>query len=256
MVPARMATAAFLTAFCLFAQKSDLQFEVASLKPGAPGGRLGTIYPASGRRRYVGSNVSLKLMISVGYHVNSDQISGGPPWISSALFDLNAEAEKPSRIEDLHAMLRNLIAERFKLRMHSETKTRPVYVLSVDKSGIKMMPSDPATAGDPLISQPSAGTLTAHNTPMDYFGWLLSLFLDRPILNQTGLDGIYDFRLSWTPALSASLPDSHSFSDTGDDNTAPGIFEALRQQLGLRLHAQNGPVEILVIDHAEKPDPN
>ena len=252
----RLIIAAFLAVIPLYSQNSGLQFDVASVRLSAADARSGTVRPAPGRRRYLANAVSLKLLITVAYQVNSEQVAGGPGWMSTDRFDMNAEAEKPSSIEDLHVMLRNLIADRFKLRVHSETKQRPVYVLSVDRSGVKMTLRDNATADDPLIAQPAPGTLTAQFTPMDYFAWLLSLFLDRPILNRTGLPGVYDFRLSWTPALSAGLPDSRSFNDAGDDNSGPGIFEALRKQLGLRLQPENGPVEILVIDHAERPGPD
>ncbi len=141
-------------------------------------------------------------------------------------------------------MLRNMVADRFRLRMHSETKVRPVYIMSVDKSGVKMKPSE--SAGDPLVSGPGAGSLTGHFTPMNYFAWLLGLFVDRPVVDRTGLKDVYDFTLTWNPDLTTDpQPDS-----------APGLFEALRRQMGLRLDAQNGPLEVLVIDHAERPDPN
>jgi len=240
----RISALGFVAAFCLYAQGPPLQFEVASISPSAPGSALGTIRPAPGRQRYVGTNVSLKLMMTVAYRVNYQQISG-PAWISDDLFNVNARAEKPSSIEELHTMLQNMVAERFRLRIHTEMKTRPVYVLSADKSGIKMKPS--RTESDPLVSQPAQWTLAARSTPMNYFSWLLGLFVDRPIIDRTGLKDAYDFTLNWNPDLSA---------DTSADNSAPGLVEALKKDLGLRLEAQNGPLEILVIDHAERPDPN
>jgi uncharacterized protein (TIGR03435 family) len=82
---------------------------------------------------------------------------------------------------------------------------------------------------------------------MDYLSWLLSFYLDRPIIDRTGLKGAYDFTLSWTPELSAGLPDSSV------DSSVPGIIEALQKQLGLKVEPQKAPVEILVIDHVEKP---
>lgn len=239
----RTAAVFFPAVLCLSAPTPDLRFEVASIKPSAPGSKLGTIYPAPGRQRYVGTCVSLKLMMTVAYRVNYAQISG-PGWISDDLFDVNAAAEKPSGIEELHVMLRNMVAERFRLRMHTETKVRPVYMLSVDKSGVKMKPSE--TAGDPLVSEPGAGSLTGHFTPMSYFAWLLGLFVDRPIVDRTGLKNVYDFTLTWNPDLTTEV----------QADSAPGLFEALRKQLGLRLDAQNGPLEVLVIDHAERPEPN
>jgi uncharacterized protein (TIGR03435 family) len=225
------------------APAADLRFEVASIKPSAPGSKLGTIYPAPGRQRYVGISVSLKLMMTVAYRVNYEQISG-PGWISDDLFDVNAEADKPSTIEELHVMLRNMVADRFKLRMHTETRVRPVYMMSVDKSGVKMKPSE--TAGDPQVSEPAAGSLVGHFTPMSHFAWLLGLFVDRPIVDRTGLKDVYDFTLTWNPDLTTDA----------QADSAPGLFEALRKQLGLRLDAQSGPLEVMVIDHAERPDPN
>jgi uncharacterized protein (TIGR03435 family) len=243
----RLAFAALLTVSSLSAQAPDLQFEVASLKPSKPGAPPGSLFPAPGRQRYVATGASLRLFITVAYRVRDDQVSGGPGWLTSDYFDMNARAERPSSIEELHGMLRNLIKERFKLRMHVETKEHPVYVLTVDKTGVKMTPRDIASTGDALIQQSGPATLTARFTSMDYFAWLLSFFVDRPILDRTGLKGVYDFNLSWNSDLSADLP---------GDTSGPGIFEALRKQLGLRLEPQNGPLEILVIDHAEKPAEN
>src|SRR5215469_14098775 len=105
----------FPPALCLCAPPPDLKFEVTSIRPSAPGSKLGTIYPAPGRQRYVGTSVSLELMMTVAYRVNYAQISG-PSWISDDLFEVNAAAEKPSGIEELHVMLANMLADRFKLR--------------------------------------------------------------------------------------------------------------------------------------------
>jgi uncharacterized protein (TIGR03435 family) len=243
----RLTVAVILSVFSLPAQAPDLQFEVASLKPSPPDTPPGTIYPAPGRQRYIATGASLRNLITVAYRVRDNQISGGPGWLTTDYFEMNAEAERPSSVEELHVMLRNLIKERFKLRMHVETKELPVYVLSVDKTGVKMTPSDSTSAGDSLVRQSAPGTLTARFTSMEYFAWLLSFFVDRPILDRTGLKGVYDFTLSWNQVLSADLP---------GDSSGPGIFEALRKQLGLKLEPQNGPLEILVIDHAEKPTEN
>jgi uncharacterized protein (TIGR03435 family) len=247
----RLSAAAILTVFGLAAQAPDLQFDVASLKPSQPGAEGVVFHSAPGHQRFVATNETLKEIIIVAYKIKFDQLSGAPGWIATDRFDINAEAERPSSPQEFQVMLRNLIKDRFKLRMHSETKERPVYVLSVDKGGLKMTPHEIAGADDFSIAESGFRKWTAKFVPMDYLAWLLSFYVGRPIIDRTGLKGSYDFTLSWTPDLSAGLPEGAS-ADTSD----PGIFEALQKQLGLRLEAQKGPVEILVIDHAEKPGDN
>jgi uncharacterized protein (TIGR03435 family) len=252
----RKVAAAMLTVLGLAAQAPDLQFEVASLKPSQPGAETGGIHPARGGRRYLAANAPLKMMLTAAYRIRADQVSGGPGWMDTALFDLNAEAEQPSSIEELHIMLRNLLKERFKLRMHSETRDRPVYVLSVDKTGVRMKPHEIASAGDPTIDRPGFGMLAAKSTPMDYFAFGLGMIVDRPVLDRTGLKGGYDFDLSWTPDLPPGFPEGGLINGTAVDTSGTTIFAAIEKQLGLKLEAQRGPVEILVIDHAEKPVDN
>jgi len=244
-----------LTVFGLVAQSPDLQFEVASLKPSQPGAKAGGIRPAPGGRRYTVAGVPLKLLFTVAYRIREDQISGGPGWMGTDLFDMNAEAERPSSMDELHVMLQNL-KERFKLRMHSETKERPVYVLTVDKAGVKMNPHEIGSAGDPWIEQPGFGKINARFTPMDYFAWRPSLILDRSVLDRTGLKGGYDFDLSWTPDLPPGFPEGGLINGQPVDTSGPTVFAALEKQLGLKLEPQKGPVEVLVIDHVEKPVEN
>jgi uncharacterized protein (TIGR03435 family) len=244
----RIVAVATLTILCIArAQK----FEVASLKPSQPGEQGGGIRPAPGGQRYVAGNMPLRQLIMVAWRVKIDQVSGGPGWIDTDRWDMNAQAERPSSIDELHVMLQNLLKERFKLQMHSETKEHPVYVLTVDKGGLKMKPHEIGTANDPWIDQPGVGKLNAKFTPMDYFAWRLSMILDRPVLDRTELKGGYDFDLSWTPDLPSGLPEGAPV-----DTSGPTIFAALPKQLGLKLEPQRGPVEIMVIDHAEKPAGN
>jgi uncharacterized protein (TIGR03435 family) len=101
-----------------FAPTGRLTFEVASVKPSPPGTEAAEVRPAPGGRRYVGVHTPLRSYLYVAYQVRPEQIIGGPRWVDSELYDLNAEAERPSSIEDLHVMLQNLLSERFKLRFH------------------------------------------------------------------------------------------------------------------------------------------
>src|ERR1700689_3367812 len=125
----RVSAAAILAVFGMVAQAPDLQFEVASVKPSQPGAQGVVLRPAPGNKRYVAANETLKEIIVVAYRIRFDQVSGGPGWMESDRWDINAEAERPSSVEEFHVMLRNQIKERFKLTMHSETKERPVYLL-------------------------------------------------------------------------------------------------------------------------------
>ena len=246
-----------LAVFACFSTSLAQQFEVASLKPSSPGEQGESLRPAQGGRRYTGTNRTLRQFLLTASGIRPDQISGGPKWIDTAGFDLNAEADKPSSIEELHVMLRNLITERFRLQLHSEKKERAVYTLVAQKNGIKMQPDSARSAGDRRIVV-GIGKLSAKFASMVYFAFALSLTLDRPVIDRTELTGDYDFELSWAPDPATSAPEADRINggtlDRPSDN--PSIFEALEKQLGLRLVSQRAPVEILVIDHAEKPVEN
>src|SRR4051812_24070030 len=114
---------------------ASLAFEVASLKPSQPGGRGGGIRPSPGGERYVATNIPLRMYLMVAWRLKVDQIVGGPDWVDNDRFDMNAKAEKPSSVDDLHTMLQNLLVERFKLRFHRDVRELPAYVLTVEKSG-------------------------------------------------------------------------------------------------------------------------
>lgn len=233
-----------------------MKFEVASLKPSPPGGRGGGIRPTLGGERYVATNIPLKLLITVAYRVKAEQVVGGPDWMNTDLYDMNAKAEKPSSVEDLHLMLQDLLAERFKLKFHRETKEMPVYALTVDKNGPKLLAHEAQSAGDPWIDQTQEQFLhmKMHATfvPMEYFAWRLAQMLDRPVLDQTKLKGGYDFDLAYTRELPPGLPEGAVLNGVPVDTSGPSIFEAIQKQLGLKLERQKGPVEIMVIDRAEK----
>jgi uncharacterized protein (TIGR03435 family) len=245
----RVAFAAILSVFSLPAQAPDLQFEVASLKPSQPGAQGVVMHAAPGSRRYIVANENLKEMLVVAYRLRFDQVSGAAGWMATDRWDINAEAERPSSVEEFQVMLRNLLEERFKLQMHFETKERPVYVMLVDKAGMKMTPHE-IGGGDRWIDQTGFLKWTARFIPMDYFAWLLSGRVGRPVIDRTGLKGTYDFTLAWSPGLPAPLPDADV------DRSGPGLVEAVQKQLGLKLDPQRAPVDLLVIDHAEKPTEN
>lgn len=242
-----------------FGQPNTLKFEVATIKPSADGGRGGGIRPAQGGERYIATGMPLRGLLMVAYRIKPEQIVGGPDWMNTDRWDMNAKAEKPSTPDELHLMLQDLLAERFHLKFHREEKELPVYVLSVDKTP-KMTPHDAASAGDPWIDQAVDRVvkvkMSAKFCPMEYFAWRLGQVLDRPVLDRTGIKGGFDFELNYTRDLPPGIRDGALLNGEVIDTSGPTIFMALKQQLGLKLESQKGPVETLVIDHVEKATEN
>jgi uncharacterized protein (TIGR03435 family) len=237
-----------------------LKFEVASVKPSPPEARGGMARPEPGGLRYRGNNLPLKAYISSAYRIKADQVVGAPNWVDTDRFDIEAQAEKPSSLEEFHLMTRTLLAERFHLKFHFETKEMPLYALVVDTSGAKLTLHDAANSGEPWIEQgmdmPFHARWTATSSSMELFAFRLASVMDRPVIDQTGLKGDYDFKLAYTVDLPPNLPQNAMVNGQPIDTSGPSIFQAVRQQLGLRLEPRKGPVQVMVVDHVEKPSEN
>ena len=211
-------------------------FEVASIKPHKPDPTgSGGLSAQHGRLNFI--NVTLKNLITSAYELRDFQISGGPAWIDSERYDLVAKAENDAGGKELWMMVRPLLAERFKLAVHTDTKDLPVYDMVVSKRGSKLRPAAPDAQGSSRMGRSS---FTADRISMSNFSFILSSIVDRPVLDKTGLVGDFALKLDWAPR----------------DPDGPSIFTALEEQLGLKLEPRKGPVEILVIDHAERPSEN
>jgi uncharacterized protein (TIGR03435 family) len=245
-----------LTLAQTFAPRGSQVFEVASVKPTPPNVKGSGVRPAPGGKRYVGSGVPLRSYLYVAYQVRPEQISGGPSWVDNELYDLNAEANLPTSIENLHIMLQNILTERFKLQFHFEKKEMQAYVLTVDKSGPKNLTTHPnASAGEVVLDQsfgPDLNKWHAHCASMDFFTWRLSQTVPDPIINQTGLEGCFDFELNFVREQFQASPVVPKLEAVG----GPSIYDALKNQLGLKLESKKALVEVMVIDHAERPTEN
>ncbi len=261
-------------------------FEVASIKPSATDSRAVAFQITPGR--YTARGITAKLLLQQAYDIRDFQISGGPGWITTDRYDIVAKAETGNLTrETIKAMLQSLLAERFKLQIHRETKDLPIYLLVVGKDGPKLHASEnqPDTTGDvPPLNAPKAGgqgqvahmvagsgpaakglmrmgpgQLNAQTVPISSLALSLSQVLGRPVLDKTNLKGNYDFDLQWAPdegqrgAFEKAI--SHDNPAPVDDS-GPSIFTVLQEQLGLKLESARGPVEILVIDRIEKPTEN
>jgi uncharacterized protein (TIGR03435 family) len=199
-------------------------------------------------------------MITVAYRVKAEQIAGGPSWLDTEPYDMDARAEKPSTPEELHMMLMNMLEDRMQLKFHREKKEMRMYALTIGKDGSKLTPHEAQNAHDPWIDIAQEKFLhlkfTATAVPMDYFAFRLATMMDLPVVDLTGLKGGYDFTLSYTRDLPPEFPQGGKINGEDPDTTGATVFEAVKQQLGLELKAQRGPVEVIVIDHAEKPTAN
>jgi uncharacterized protein (TIGR03435 family) len=235
-------------------------FEVATIKPVESDAKSGRFITMQGTNRFVEKDYTLKLLIAAAYDLNPRTISGGPPWIASDHYDILAVTPgdvRPSHDEQM-SMLRSLLTDRFKLTFHREPKVFSIYELEIAKSGPKLKESatasdEPAVVG-PGVVYPQRVVLPGRNATMGNFVSLLQrAILDRPVVDKTGLSGRYDFDLEWAPdeaQFGGDVPPASAAA------TSPPLFEAIQQELGLRLEATRGPVEALVVDKAERPSPN
>jgi uncharacterized protein (TIGR03435 family) len=246
------------------AADADPSFAVATLKPSNPNtpSSQTKIIRVIGRQ-YVTQNTSLADLIEVAYGVHPSQIKG-PSWMAEDKFDLVGVPDvegQPSGRQWL-TMVQKLLAERFKLAFHRGKDNLPVYYLLVGKGGLKNTTASESTSPFPsgLEFIPSAEglSLPAKNTAMGQFAQMLQqVVLDRPVIDKTGLAGRFDFVFTFTPDESEfnghppRLP-----PPTSATNSSPGLFDAIQQQLGLKLTPKTAPADVLIIDHAETPSAN
>lgn len=226
--------------------------EAATIKPAQPGQRGFSILPEPGGRLRA-RNLTLKRMLLAAYHLHDSQLAGGPEWLDRDAFDIDAKAEGGATLSEakLMAMLGSLISERFHLQTHRETRPLSIYALVVAKTGPKLKPAEkPETTGirNRRVIETKGGGMA---DLADVLGWVMG----RPVRDETGLSGLYGYRLEWTP-------DESQIQAELTDNPAPAapagesIFVAIQEQLGLKLEARKAPMELLVIDRAEKPAGN
>ncbi|MEP6716200.1 MAG: TIGR03435 family protein [Terriglobia bacterium] len=233
-------------------------FEVATIKPSNPEAP-GKAIRVNGRN-FSTLNTTVNDLIVFAYGVHAKQIVGGPPWMESDKFDLagKPDGEGAPSIQQWKEMIQKLLVERFQMKFHSDKKELSVYAITVAKTGPKLTKSEADPNSGPSLFFRGLGMLPARNATMaELAGVLQGAVLDRPVADQTGIAGRYDFQLTWTP-------DQFQFSGMGvrisppsDDATAPpDLFTAFQQQLGLKLESAKAAVEIMAIDKVVKPSEN
>lgn len=241
------------------------EFEVATIKPTTPDWHGGRYIRMQTAHELTARNHTLKTLVAASYNLSPQTISGGPAWVDSQHYDILAKApgDRRPNLGQQMAMLRKLLAERFGLAFHRERKEFAVYALTVAKNGPKLKQStiapDSYPQGPPpliFVVAPQLIRLPARYATMgDLASVMQRAALDRPVVDQTGLSGRYDFDLEWTPD-ETQFGGAFAGAPNGDAGQKPGLFTAIQEQLGLKLIATRGPVEAFVIDHADRPTEN
>jgi uncharacterized protein (TIGR03435 family) len=220
-------------------------FEVATIRPTDPGDQSRGFHIA-GHRIFI-ENQDVNTLISVAYAIHQKQIVDTPPWCGTDRYDIIGvpDAEGAPNLRQLQEMIQKLLADRFQLAFRREKRPLSVYAITVAKGGPKIAKSAGDPNGLPDQTGNGRGNMKFTNNSMSDFALGMQGYLEKPVVDQTQLTGRFDFVLQWTPNDSqTSNPD------------APGIFTAVQEQLGLKLVPVKASIDVLVIDHVEKPSQN
>jgi uncharacterized protein (TIGR03435 family) len=265
-------------------QASDqkpLAFDVASIKLNSSGGVAKEIGPAPDGHFHA-TNSPARDLIAFGYGVSQDgaavRIVGAPRWVDDERYDVNAKVTGAWTPEQMREMVRTMLTDRCRLVAHRETRDMPTYslVMASDRStGLRRSQVDqsacdarraairrrepvppPVPGAAPICGsgQTIPGTITGVGFSIESLSTSLGRFVDRVVANNTRLDGLWDFELRWTPEQLSPVPPGAPAINV--DPNGPSIFTALQEQLGLKLESTRGPVDIVVIDHVERPTPD
>lgn len=235
---------------------APLAFDVAAIKPHPPDGSMsgGWRFTADG---FSATNLSLETLIFYAYDLrNMDQLQGLPKWGRTDLWDVQARVAEDTvqklrkldpeeHANQIRLMVQSLLATRFDLKIHHETRTLPIYDLVIAKSGFKLKEATASEKGSGWSS--GNGMFKGTDVGVDALSYSLSSFdeVGRLVVNDTRLKGKYDIVLKWTPEGKQET-----------ESSGPSIFTALHEQLGLKLVSAKGPVDTIVVDHVERPSPH
>jgi bla regulator protein blaR1 len=257
--------AALLLSATAFAQGPDT-FEVASIKLGDPLTNSTSINFQPGASLKT-EGCTLQCLVAFAYDLRSFQLSGATGWMTTDRYTILAKGVLTEGPADFRQMndaqreatgilirkrLRALLADRFKLVIHKETRELPVYALVLAKGGSKLTPND-SPDGTPRNMNRNRGFYKAQRAALEHIAQGLSDIVGRPVHDETGLKGFYDFKMEWTPDAAPAAPGA---AEKPPELSGPTLFTALQEQLGLKLESRKGPVEVVVIDSAAHPSEN
>jgi uncharacterized protein (TIGR03435 family) len=232
-------------------------YDVVSVKPNKTGSTHSGIDTEDAT--FSATNVTIRGLLVQAYRIRGGLISGLPGWAESARFDVKAKVVDPDAAvmkrltpAQRRAMIEAIMIDRFRVKVHMESKLLPVYDLVVTKSGPKFKESAPPAADDSSGTYIHNNDLTATAVPMSSFAKSLSEQLNYTVIDKTGLTGRYDLHLRWSPEGTATSG-LDAGQSSASDATEPSMFLALPEQLGLKLVPSKGPVETLIVDRVETP---
>lgn len=229
------------------ARDASPAFLVATIKPSDPASTRGG-FPTEGHR-IACYGETVETILSVAYGVHKKQIVGSPEWLSKERFDIEGIPDTPGvpSLQQMQTMYQRLLAERFHLVVRREIREIPVYAITVAKGGPKLKAADPTgVLNTGNATNGGQRRLRFTHMPMSAFALNLNFYENRPVIDQTGLTGTYDFTLEWT----------YGTSQEGAADAPPSLFTAVREQLGLNINAVKAPADVLVISRVEQPSAN
>jgi len=248
-----------------------LKFEVASIKPSDPNARGSSVMTDKvGSLR--GTNMPIRSLITMAYGIRDFQLSGDPGWLSAERYDIVAKPEaienatstpdphdmtddqRKVRDEQWRERVRNLLADRFGLVIHKETKEEQIYHLVIAKGGSKL--KEVTTPGPRQGMSMNTGRAEGFAAPMKMLADNLAGTVGRPVVDMTGLTAKYDWKLQWSPDPGTAIPGPNTSQQQPADAPGPTIFTAVQEQLGLKLETARGPVDTWVIDKIDRPSGN
>ena len=268
-VPLNLARATPATAWAIpappapptpMAANANLVFDVATIKPSNPATPGQSILVGrGGSNLFTTTNTTLNDLITFAYGIQVRQIVGGPSWLESDRVDITAKPEAPGvpNATQLRTMLKKLLAERFALAFHSEKREMPAYIITVGKDGPKLTKNESGGIL-PGFGGRGPGAIGVRNSTMVEFAeFLQARLLDRPVVDQTGVTGRFDFTLEFRPDGSQAGPPGGPAPQLPPEVEArPDLFTAIQEQIGLKLESSRAPVEAYVIDKVQKPSEN
>jgi uncharacterized protein (TIGR03435 family) len=235
---------------------ADPAFEVVTVKLSNPDQGLKGLRIQG--RQFSSINLSVSDLMLFAYGIHQRQLLGAPDWIEKERYDVlgKPDVEGQPNNRQMRALMQKLLADRFSLKFHREQRELSVYLIVVGKTGAKLTIAGGDSKADPIMFFYGPAKFVAKNATMaDFAGFLQRGVLDRPVLDQTGLTGRYDFGLLWRPEAALGGPGNNP-PPPSDSDGLPDIYTAIQQQLGLRLEAAKTPTDVIVIDHLEKPSEN